>query len=123
MAAWTLADVRAVAPEFRDAPDEAIDRAIEQAALFVAPDVLKARSKYAGALLTAHLLTLFPAEGVTPGAATPGPVASQSVGGVSVSYAIPPMSGGELGASFTESKYGRLYSQILRLSAGGPWVF
>lgn len=122
MAEWTNADVIAVAPEFVSLDPVIVDRYIAIAEQEINPRVFGARTARAGALLTAHLLTVTPPAGVTPAAAPVGPIASESVGGVSVSYAVPALSGAGLAAGLALSRYGVEYSRMVRQCAAGPWV-
>ena len=124
MAAWTVADVRKVAPELADVSEETIAFWIDVAATMISPDALGSRYVYAGAILTAHLVTLNGAEGAGGGGGgTTGPVASRTVGQVSESYAAPAgATHGSFGATMGETKYGRLYSRLVWLSCAGARV-
>jgi hypothetical protein len=127
MAAWTRDDVKNIAPEFGVASDQVLDRYIAWASSEVNEDVHGARAARAGALLTAHLLTVLP-YGVsgsnTSSSQSAGPVVRERVGDVEVQYSDPSSSISQAitSAGLGQSKYGVEYSRLVRLAACGPWA-
>lgn len=119
---WTAADILRIAPEFASVPIPVIDSYSSMADLQLNEDTLGDRYKQAGMFLTAHLLATIPPSGVT-GANTnaAGPVTSQSVGEVSVSYASLSDATGVKG-SLGLSRFGVMYARLIRLGAYGVQV-
>jgi hypothetical protein len=120
-AEWTVAEVRSVAAEFAAIDDATIQAAANQAALLVSPAAFGERLNWAGSLMTAHLLALFPPAGVAVAATAPGPVVSRTVGSVSVTYAAP-VTSGTVGLTLGETKYGRMFARLVTLSCSGGVV-
>jgi hypothetical protein len=118
MAEWTKDDVKLIAPEFAAVDDATLDQYIAFAYTEVNPCAFGSRTVRAGALMTAHLLTVLPPAGVTPKASASGPVQSRSVGGVSVTYATVQLSGAALSSGLAMSKYGIEFARLSRISAG-----
>lgn len=125
MALWTAADVIAFAPEFCDVPIPVIDKFIMMADLQVG-DCWGDRAKYAGILLTAHMLTVHKVkESGGAGGSGAGPVQSVSVGQVSVTYASGVVSsalGRGLSAGLAASAYGVEFDRLSQLMAAGATV-
>lgn len=118
MAEWTKANVKAVAPEFATVDDATLDQYIAWAYELVNPTVLGNRTVFAGSLMTAHLLSTMPPAGFSGGGgAGVFPVASRSVGAVSVTYAVPQVNAAGTGIGLAASKYGMQFSQLARLGA------
>lgn len=118
MAEWTRENVIDFAPEFAAVDPAILDRFIAYAEPGVNPAVFGDETKRAGSLYTAHLLTLAQPAGTAAGAAS-GVVQSETIGSVSVTYAVP-QSGTSSALSLT--KYGAEFSRLARLRACGPWV-
>jgi hypothetical protein len=114
-AEWTKDDVKAIAPEFATLDDATLDRYIGWAFNQVNPCAFKDRTPFAGALMTAHLLTVLPSAGGVGG--TTGPVVSRSVGGVSVTYGAVALQGAAT-VGLDRSKYGIQFAQLASVSAG-----
>jgi hypothetical protein len=115
MAAHTAADIIIAFPEFADIPIATIDTFIALGADQISSE-FGLLEKYAGMLMTAHLMTV---AGVTltsggAGGAASGPVASVSVGEVSVNYASSVASGSSGLGSLGLSKYGQELLRIRR---------
>jgi len=115
MAEWTRADVKAVAPEFTSVDDATLDRYIGWAYDLVNPTAFGNRTVFAGALMTAHLLTTLPPLGFTGGSAGAFPVQSRTVGQVSVTYAVPQVQSAGAAQGLSASKYGVQFSALARL--------
>lgn len=110
--ATTPEDVRAlsIAGEFSHDPpfgDSVIQLRIDRAALFVSTDLWGSAADPAIAALAAHFLVMDGQQGGSPG----GPVTSQKVGEVAVTY------GGSAPSaeSLQMSSYGRLYVELRSL--------
>ncbi len=125
MAAWTIADVRAVAPEFTLAlaPDVTVQAWIDRADRRVNGDLFGARVVDAGAELTAHLMAM---AGISPylaGNQHAGQVIGQTVGQVSVQFASVGARG--ILAAFPSlalSRHGIMYAEIVALGGFGIQV-
>lgn len=122
MAEWTRDDVRAIAPEFTAVADAVVDAWIARAEPQINPDSFGDNTVYAGALLTAHMLTRFPPQGTVIAPAPVGAVTSESVGGISISYAAPPVGKAILDASLGSTRYGIEFSRMLGLACASPTV-
>lgn len=123
MAEWVPQDVRDIAPEFASLTDPQIQPWIDRAYNQINPDAFGDSTAFAGALLTAHLLTIFPPAGVTVAPGAPGPVSSESVGQVSVSYAVPPVkTRAALTGTLGQSRYGIEFSRMIELTGFSPQV-
>lgn len=120
MAEWTRDDVRAIAPEFTAVADLVVDAWIARAMPQIDPVSFGDNTVYAGALLTAHMMTRFDPAGIA--AAPVGGITSESVGGISVSYAAPQISKPILNASLAGTKYGVEFSRLLGLACASPTV-
>lgn len=113
--ALTKADVIKVAPEFASVDDPTFSTFLEYTELLINRELLGRRADLCAAFLCAHLLSIAPPVGV----AAKGPqVSSQSVGGVSVSYALPQYSAGEL----ARSQHGLTFRQLARPATAGGFV-
>lgn len=125
MALWTAADVIAFAPEFCDVPIPVIDRFISIADLQVG-DCWGDRARYAGVLLTAHMLTVNKVkDGSGAGGAGAGPIQGITVGQVSVTYASGVVSSAlarGLSAGLAASSYGLEFDRLSQLMAAGAAV-
>lgn len=117
-AEWTKDDVRAIAPEFISLDDAALDLFIGYAEQLVNPKVFSARTKFAGSLMTAHLITVTPSLNAAPKQGA-GPVASRTAGPVSITYAVPQLDDGSISAGLSMSKYGIMFANLTRRSAVG----
>lgn len=116
MAEWTRADVKAVAPEFTSVGDATLDQYIGWAYDLVNPTAFGNRTVFAGALMTAHLLTTLPPLGFSGGGSAGAfPVQSRTVGSVSVTYAVPQVQGAGTAQGLATSKYGVQFSALVRL--------
>lgn len=93
--AATLADVRRIAPEFAAVSDDDVTAFLADAALELNASTWGTLYDRAHALVTAHLV----AQANPSLASASGPVASESVGGVSRSYAVAAPSAGRWGGS------------------------
>lgn len=116
--------MREVAAEFTNTPDATIDAFIARADRQIDPRVFGPDlTSDAGAYLTAHLLKR---AGHGDNSATPTvpglPIASTSVGAVSVSYAQPGPGAGKGDASLRSTVYGIEYAHLLTLAMPGPIV-
>jgi len=121
MAEWSAIDVINFAPEFCGLAIPVIDRFIAMAALEVCDDTYGDRAKYAGILLTAHLLSVMGAKNSDgAGGSAAGPVSGITVGQVSVNYEG--MSGAIKGGALMASKYGMEFHRIQRLYGTGIQV-
>ena len=119
---WTAADILRIAPEFTSVPIPVIDSYSAMADLQLNEDTLGDRYKQAGMFLTAHLLATIPPSGtVGQSNNAAGPVTSQSVGEVSVSYASLSDSTGIKG-SLGLSRFGIMYARIVKLGGYGIQV-
>lgn len=108
--AATVADVRRIAPEFATVADEAVAAFLDDAALELSATAWGALYDRAQALVAAHLVAL-----ANPSmAGSIGPVASESVGGVSRSYAVTAVAAGRWGTS----RFGLEFYRLMRLT--GP---
>lgn len=108
--AATVADVRRIAPEFATVADVDVEAFLEDAALELHASAWGALYDRAQALVAAHLVAL-----ANPSlAASVGPVASESVGGVSRSYAVTAVAAGRWGTT----RFGLEYLRLMRLT--GP---
>ncbi len=117
---WTKADLAAVAPEFGSISDAAFSAFADYAADQINPSVFDAsahRLRLAGIYLTAHLLTISPPSGSTP-AGGGGPIASESVGQVSVTYAIAQFAASALNLT----RYGIEFRRLAKLGTAGGFV-
>lgn len=126
MALWTAADVIAFAPEFGEVAIPVIDKFIMMADLQVG-DLWGDRAKYAGILLTAHMLTVHKVKETSGGAggSAAGPVQSVQVGQVTVSYASGLLSSAlnrGLSAGLAGSAYGVEFDRLSQLMAAGAAV-
>lgn len=116
MAEWTYADFQGLIPEMATVPSGTFDLF----ARFASNQINRSRFSgdrliLAGCYLTAHLISTVGASGVAP----TGPlVASESVGGVSVSYAVSAAPAGDMSAS----KYGAAFARLARLAGAGGFV-
>jgi hypothetical protein len=123
VAEWLPNDVRDLAPEFVGLTDPQIQAWIDRAYPQINPDAFGDSTVYAGALLTAHLLTIFPPAGVTVAPGAPGPISSETVGQISVSYAVPPVkTRAALTGTLGQSRYGIEFSRLLELTGYSPQV-
>lgn len=134
MAVWTREDVRAYAPEFSLAggtADATIDAWIVRADRRFNAAALGDLGVDAGALLTAHLMTVASvgpyADSGGAGAGASGAVSQVSVGDVSVSYESVSKSGSGAGSSavppeFASTKYGVQYWGLVVGAALTPQV-
>lgn len=122
MAVCTAAEVKAIAPEFAAVDDATVDLYVGRAELELNPMFFGQRLGHAGALLTAHLLTVTPPAGATPKPGTLAPIASQTVGGVSVTYAVAAVSASEIRGSLGASRYGAEYARTVRNLGAGAWL-
>lgn len=114
---WTRADVIRLAPEFAAVPLEQLAPIMEEASLTLNRGAFStAGIPVAGALLTAHLLTLSPPPGVTP---TGRFITAETVGGVSVSY-VPSAAGGR--GDLGQTTYGVRFSRLARARVIGGFV-
>lgn len=89
---WTRSDFDKTIPELASVSSQAYEAAAAAADLQLNRAVFGVRIKLAGCYLTAHILARNPPAGVLPQGS---PVASESAGGVSVSYAVRPAAPGE----------------------------
>lgn len=126
MPTWTAADVIFLAPEFCDVPINTIDRYIMVADVQIG-DAWGSCAKYAGVLLTAHLMTVAQVKSSQGGAggSAAGPVQSLSVGQVSVSYDTSVSSAAVnrgVSASLALSRYGLEFYRLSQLMAAGIGV-
>lgn len=122
MAAWTSADVVAIAPEFAAVAAGTLDLYVARAELQLSVGAFGAQAQLAGALLTAHLLTVLPPAGVTSAPKPVGPIQSTSVGGVSVTYAVSTTAEAASRSGLGLSKYGVEFSRMTRNRALGAQV-
>lgn len=140
MASWTSADVIQVAPEMVQVSSGTMAFFIDFAAEYINANCIfpPPKDKYAGALLTAHLLVVTGQVAAAGGSGLPGVVTgsglsgsktNESVGDVSVGYGGG-FAGGA-GGSFSlgsvvpglhMSPYGMLFSMLTRLSGNGIQV-
>ena len=104
----TKADVLKWAPEFATLPESDFTFALAEADLVVLGSAWGARIESAKALFAAHLLTI-----VRPASAARPDVVSESVGGVSRTYAV---GGAAAQDDLDETKYGRLFKRMRRSS-------
>lgn len=111
--AATVAQVRAIAPEFATVSDSDVQAFLDDAALQLNASIWGAKRDLAHKYLAAHLL----------GTARPdlamaaGPVQSESVGQVSRSYAV--QTSAQPGSQFDATRHGREYRRmVLQLGAG-----
>lgn len=117
---WTAADIIRFAPEFCDVPIPVIDAYSAMADLQLNETTLGGRYKQAGIFLTAHMLAMSPPSGATASNTSAGPVTSQTVGEVSVSYeSLASVVGA---SSLALSRYGVMYQRIVQLGAYGIQV-
>jgi len=108
--AATVADVRRIAPEFATVADEAVAAFLVDAALELDAAGWGGLYDRAHALVAAHLV----AQANPSVAGAVGPVASESVGGVSRSYAVAAIAAGRWGTS----RFGLEFYRLMRLT--GP---
>jgi hypothetical protein len=118
----TAADVKAIAREFASVADADFTAHIARASRGLNPKVWGARIVDACAQLVAHYMTENPPTGATPAPGPSGPIASQTVGSVSVTYAVSAVPVRESAGSLSSTKYGREYSRMVREVAAGPFL-
>lgn len=118
----TPADVKAIAQEFSGVPDATFAPYIARASRGLNPTVWGQRIADACAQLVAHYMTENPPTGVTFVPAAPGPIASKTVGSVSVTYAVAAYVASNSAGSLTATKYGKEYSRMVREVAAGPYL-
>jgi hypothetical protein len=121
-ASWTVEDVKKIAPEFASLPSATFEYYISLADLFVNARELGSRAIFAGSLMTAHLMTLFPAVPSTASSKPAGPISQMTSDGVSVTYAVTPVDLSRVDASLGQSSYGLTFSSIVRKTCLGPRV-
>ena len=109
--AATKADVVAIAPELSAVTDDRLAVFLAHSELLTSFSAFGTRATLAQALLVAHLLTLFPADG-SGGGVGRGAVTSETVGSVSRSYAAP--AGGASSLDLEATRYGRMYLALRR---------
>lgn len=115
---WTLADLGNVAPELAAVAQATFDFWAAEASRQINRARFGTRTKLAGCYLTAHMLTLNPPAGVEPSGAHQPALASESVGGVSVSYAVRQFAASELSLS----RYGLAFQRLARMAGMGGAV-
>lgn len=119
---WAASEVKAFALELATIDNAVVDVYSEYAAIQISADAFgtAAKAKYAGILLTAHLVTIMaaPSSGVSVGGS--GAASSMTVGQVSVSYAVPSLDSATLRGGLGLTKYGVEYSRLIR--AAGLWA-
>lgn len=118
--AWTIADVRRVAPEFAAISDAVITTWIVEADRRVNGPLFGARVVDAGAELTAHLMAM---AGIAPylaGAQHTGQVIGQTVGQVSVQFASQAARGVlKSMPSLALSRHGIMYAELIAIGGFG----
>lgn len=109
----TWSDVTAIAPELATVAGGTQTAILADVAteVIVANWPSQEKADRASKYLAAHLATLSKRAGAA------GPIQSQAVGGVSVSYAVSAMA-----AVLAATAYGQEYQRLQRLSFGGPWA-
>lgn len=128
MSAWTKTDVRAYAVELTAIPDVTIDYWIVEAQTEIDDRVFGDLTRRAGANLTAHLLVMSGAAkavGINPPGASGGTgvISNVTVGSVSVGYANNAAQGGGTAREALQlTRWGKEYSRLLQLRAGGAWL-
>lgn len=106
---WTWSDFVAVAPDLSTTSPTTFAAMSQFAANQISASTFGSNYKLAGCYLTAHLIA-------TSTSGQAGPITSESVGGVSVSYA--PSGSRDLG----RTGYGVAYHRLMRIAAGGGFV-
>lgn len=117
-ATWTKADVIAVAGELASASDPDFDFSIAMADAMIGSTDFGTLQKYAGSLLTAHLMIRFGkgsnSSGAAGAGAAVGAISSMSVGQVSIGFA---QGGGNLNeagaAEFGTTRQGSLFWELV----------
>lgn len=113
----TVDDVIAIAPQFSEEEPSRINYFLSQAALFINRTIWGPKADAGQAYLTAHFLASTPS--ASGGAAAAGPLASESVGGLSRSFAVPSMGNA---SDYTSTAYGRVFEQMKRTLLISPVV-
>lgn len=117
MAAWTKADFARIVPEMSSVDQTTFDFFAALADAQLHPTRFTgSRRILAGCYFTAHLISVSPPAGVSPQGA---PVSSESVGGVSVSYAT---GAARALADLNLSRYGVALQRLLRFAGAGGFV-
>lgn len=115
--ATTATQVKQVAPEFSSLDDSAIDPFITYSENYVALSFWgEDRYDFIHALMTAHFLKLLGVASGTSGAS--GPVASERVGDLSVTYAVNAVSGSDLSSTTYGSIIEQLKKSIIKTPIG-----
>ena len=107
----SVAMFRDLMPEFATTADSRISSFITMAAKRVDSSVFGDLADYAVCYLAAHNLSLS-GNGLSDSAGTAGPVSSESVGSVSVSYSGTPAFSSAANAMLMKTKYGQEYCAI-----------
>lgn len=123
----TVAEFQARFPIFEDADEAAIQIVLDEAFNSIDETWRELDFQPAILYLAAHLLATDNSgegEEVEFGNAGAGAVASESFGGMSISYSQGNSSAGSLSASeaYGSTSYGRRFLQLLRANRGGPVV-
>ena len=111
----TAAEVKTFAPEFASEADPRIEMFIGLAADYVNASQFGTKEKQALILVTCHQLKLNPSSGVT----NAGPVSSEKVGDLQVSYAV--ASPGQ-GNEWSLTSYGQQFEALKRTIKRTPLV-
>ena len=120
MATFNLAAFRALYPQFDTVADATVLAVADQALCFVSDTGCECDDT-AWFLMVAHLLQIQTA--AAAGGSGSGPVASATVGGVSVSFQAPPYGTSAYKFWLLSTPYGsQLAAMLARCSAGGLYV-
>lgn len=120
MATFNLAEFRTLYPQFDTVADATVRAVADQALCFVSDTGCECDDT-AWFLMVAHLLQIQTA--ATSGGSGSGPVASATVGGVSVSFQAPPYGTSAYKFWLFSTPYGsQLAAMLARCSAGGLYV-
>ena len=120
MATFNLAEFRTLYPQFDTVADATVRAVADQALCFVSDTGCECDDT-AWFLMVAHLLQIQTA--AASGGSVSGPVASATVGGVSVSFQAPPYGTSAYKFWLFSTPYGsQLAAMLARCSAGGLYV-
>lgn len=117
----TVSSIKMRFPEFADVDDAVVEFAIEEARLEVGSNWTSGYN-VAIVYLTAHYVASSVASSMSGGTGDAGPIASESIGRLSISYANQSGNTTATHGDVTTSSYGRRYDELLQRNFGGPVV-
>lgn len=103
--------VKSYAPEFESVADARVELMLEYAENFLSESKWKTKYKMGKILMTCHLLAIGDREG------SAGAIASESIGGMSVSYATP-----DTNEALNSTSHGQMFLKLRKSIATSPIV-